>query len=173
MKLSNRLTELDILDLLHDYKAEARKLRVKTDAVKGRIRELEEAMAGIREAKEAKIAARAAQPKRKPGRPPRAEAKTRKPYPLSEWDMFILESVKEAGKVQVSAEILEPMKKKARKKGVFKDDQHAAIKLNQCLVKLASRRDDLKKVKFKGRGFGYALPEWYGESNRLLKEYKR
>ena len=173
MKLSNRLTELDILDLLHDYKSEARKLKVKTDSVKGRIKELEEALAVVRGVKEARLAAKAAQPKTKPGRPPGKVKKSRKPYPLNAWDTLILESIRRAGKVQISKEILELVKDSAKKKGIFKDNKHTNLKLNQSLVKLANRREDLKKVKFKGRGFGYALPEWYGETNRLRKEFKR
>ena len=173
MKLSSRLTELDILDLLHDYRAEARKLKVKSDSVKGRIKELEIALATIRDAREAKELARVMQPTGKPGRPPRKERKPRKPYPLNDWDALIIESIREAGKVRVNREILNDIMEKAKKKGLFKDNQHAKIKLNQSLIKLANRRDDLKKVKVKGRGFGYALPEWYGESNRLKKEFKR
>jgi len=177
MKLSSRLTELDLLDLLHDYKAELRKLKVKTDSVKGRIREFEEALAAIRGAKEAKLSAaveaRAAQPKKKPGRPPRAEKKPRKPYPLNEWDNLILNGLRAAGKVQINREILEQVQDSAKKKGIFRDNKHTTIKLNQSLVKLSNRRGDLRKVNVKGRGFGYALPEWYGESNRLMKEYKR
>ena len=172
MKLSSRLTELDILDLLHDYKAEARKLKVKADSVKGRIKELEDALAIIRGDKEAGEVAKN-ESKGKPGRPPRKEKKPRKPYPLSDWDKLIMESIREAGKVRINAEILDSIMEKAKKKGIFKDNQHTRTKLNQCLIKLANRRGDLKKVKVKGRGYGYALPEWYGENNRLKKEFKR
>ena len=173
MKLSSRLTELDILDLLHDYKAEVRKLKVKTDSVRGRIKELEEALVVIRGVKEAKQAARAPQQKRKPGRPPKVKKKPRKHYPLNEWDTLIIESIREAGRVQISQEILKQVQDKAKKTGIFKDNKHTNVQLNQSLVKLANRRGDLKKVKFKGRGFAYALPEWYGETNRLKKEFKR
>jgi hypothetical protein len=74
--------------------------------------------------------------------------------------------------VLVNKEILEDIKEKAITKGFFRDEKHARIKLNQCLVKLSNRRDDLVKVKHKGRGFAYALAEWMSEKKRLRKEYK-
>ncbi len=45
-------------------------------------------------------------------------------------------------------------------------------RLIKCLVKLTNRREDLRKVNHKGRGFAYALPIWYDDRNRLMKEYK-
>ena len=44
-------------------------------------------------------------------------------------------------------------------------------RINQSLHKLANKRNELVKVPQKGRGFGYALPEW--KSGRGIKaEFK-
>lgn len=174
MKLSEKLTELDILDLLNEYNSELRKLSFKAEQVKERIANLEEALREIKgkggavpsaalEGREETAAAPAAKPKER----------KRKPYPLSDWDKAIFESLREEKKALISADILEKLGKKAKEKGIFKSDDDTRVKLNQHLVKLANRRGDLVKVKHKGRGFAYALPEWVDEKGKLKKEYQK
>jgi hypothetical protein len=98
--------------------------------------------------------------------------KERKPYPLSDWDKFIIQTIEERGHATLSKEIYESVKQKAIEAGIFTTDDKSKAKINQCLVKLTNRREDLRKVKYKGRGFAYALPDWYDERNRLKKEHK-
>ncbi|MDZ7742701.1 MAG: hypothetical protein U5Q03_13360 [Bacteroidota bacterium] len=162
------LNELDLLDLLNEYNSELRKLHFKTDQVKQRIHELEEALT---EAKKLNIKSIASGKQGVPGI--RIGKKKRKPYPLSDWDKAILDSLKEKGKAQISAEILEEITKKAKEKNFFKNEKDTRIKLNQHLVKLANRRGNIVKVRYKGRGYAYALPKWVDERGKLIKEFSR
>jgi hypothetical protein len=179
MRSIDKLTELDILDLLNEYHSELRKLDFKTEQVKFRVQELEDGLKNI--STNATVKYQAPVSPVSPVNPvvpvstePEDQKKQkRKPYPLSEWDKTILESVVEAGKARISAEILDEITIRSKEKGIFKDDDDTRVKLNQHLVKLANRRGDLIKVKHKGRGFAYALPEWVDEKGRLLKEFNR
>ena len=85
--------------------------------------------------------------------------KTRKPYPLSKWDNIVLDVIKENGKPTTSKEIYEKGIEKANAMGIMMDEAKMRSKINQCLVKLANRRDDIKKVKYGGRGFAYSLKD--------------
>ncbi|MCF8387461.1 MAG: hypothetical protein K9G58_04780 [Bacteroidales bacterium] len=162
------LNELDLLDLLNEYNSELRKLSFKTEQVKQRIVELEEALA---EAKKLEVKSFAADGKISGGFS--LGKQKRKPYPLSDWDKAILASLKEKGKAMISSELLEELTKKAKEGNFFKNDKDTRVKLNQHLVKLANRRGDIVKAKYKGRGFAYALPEWVDERGKLIKEFSR
>ena len=83
--------------------------------------------------------------------------KTRKPYPLSKWDRIIIDVIKENGKPTTSREIYDGAMKKAVEQGIAMEEDKMKSKINQCLVKLTNRRNDLKKVKYGGRGFAYRL----------------
>lgn len=87
----------------------------------------------------------------------RKNSSSRKPYPLSKWDKIIIEVIKENGKPATSKEIYEKGMAKAIAMGIDMDEKKMKSKINQCLVKLSNRRDDLKKVKYEGRGFAYTL----------------
>ena len=83
--------------------------------------------------------------------------KTRKPYPLSKWDNIVLEVIRENGKPTTSKEIYDKAMAKAVVAGIAMDEIKMKSKINQCLVKLSGRRDDLKKIKYGGRGYAYAI----------------
>jgi hypothetical protein len=179
MKYSSKLNEFDILDLLNEYHSELRKLKHKVDFVKNKVADLEDQYSMIKRIKSDAIQETKAEPietaKEEEEVPQEAvsdDKKKRKPYPLSEWDNFIMETIQENNRATLSREIYEAVKEKAIKAGVFTTDEKSKSKINQCLVKLTNRRDDLNKVKHKGRGFAYALPIWYDDRNRLMKEYK-
>ncbi len=162
------LNELDLLDLLNEYNSELRKLHFKTEQVKQRIIELEDALS---EAKKLNINTLASGKSGLPGI--RIGKQKRKPYPLSDWDKAILNSLKEKGKALISAEILDEITKKAKEGKFFKNEKDTRVKLNQHLVKLANRRGDVIKVRYKGRGYAYALPNWVDERGKLKKEFSR
>lgn len=179
MKYSSKLNEFDILDLLNEYHSELRKLKHKVDFVKNKVAELEDQYSTIKKIKSNAIQeakAETVETVETEKEAPRAEVgdekRKRKPYPLSEWDTFIMETIQENNRATLSREIYEAVKEKAIKAGVFTTDEKSKSKINQCLVKLTNRRDDLNKVKHKGRGYAYALPSWYDDRNRLMKEYK-
>jgi hypothetical protein len=191
MKFSNKLNEFDILDLLNEYHSELRKLKYKTEYVKKKVSELEEHYETVKLKKgrvrpeyqpaEEAVAGDQTQTsvvaeKKKRGRPAKpkvekTEVKKRKPYPLSIWDNMILGSIEEAGKAQLSKSIIEAVKVKASDAGIFETEEKLRSKINQCLVKLTNKRHDLKKVNYKGKGFGYALPVWYDDRGKLRKEF--
>ena len=85
------------------------------------------------------------------------EEKTRKPYPLSKWDNIIIDVIKENGRPTTSKEIYDSAMQKAKEQGIAMGEDKMKAKINQCLVKLTNRRHDLKKVKYKGRGFAYSI----------------
>ncbi len=188
MKFSTKLNEFDILDLLNEYYSELRKLRYKSDYVKLKIAELEERYKSVKQ-KSAKMrfqapdevaaeaTGEAAQPKaapettkeRKGAKPAKPK---RKPYPLSDWDKMIIQGIEETGRALSSKTIFNQVKEKATAAGIYDTDDKAKAKINQCLVKLTKKRNDLVKVNYKGRGFAYALPQFVDERGKVKKEHQ-
>ena len=164
----NALTSTDIMELISDYKSEIRKLNAKISFCESRILELEEALSTN---KVYTTSENYINFSHKPGRQRRREINPRKPYPLSDWDKIILDIISESGKAQLSKDIYEKAIAKSKEVGIFIDEIKSKAKINQCLVKLTNRRNDLKKVKYGGRGFAYCLPEWINENGILDKEY--
>ena len=164
----NALTSTDIMDLISDYKSEIRKLNAKISFCESRILELEEALNANRVYTTSENYINFPN---KSGRQRRREINPRKPYPLSDWDKIILDIISESGKAQLSKDIYEKAFVKSKEVGIFIDEIKSKAKINQCLVKLTNRRNDLKKVKYGGRGFAYCLPEWINENGILDKEY--
>ena len=81
----------------------------------------------------------------------------RKPHKLSKWDEIVIEVIRENGQPTTSKEIYGRAMTKAAEKGMAMDELKMKAKINQCLVKLSNRRDDIMKVKYNGRGFAYSL----------------
>lgn len=126
------LTKDETLGLIAEFKSEIRKNQAKIDFFNEKIDELTRLL---------------------------SENKTgsRKPYPLSQWDIIVLDVIKENGKPTTSNEIYAKAMAKAKSLNINIEESKMKAKINQVLVKLSSRRHDLKKVKFQGRGFAYAL----------------
>ena len=139
---TRELSKEEIIGLIAEFKSEVRKNLAKIDFFNEKIEELTKMLG------------------EKPDNVT-VESKTnngmRKPYPLSEWDKIIIDVIKENGKPATSGEIYEKAMAKAIAMGIKKDEAKMKAKINQCLVKLANRRNDLKKVKTKGRGYAYIL----------------
>ena len=176
MKYSSKLNEFDILDLLNEYHSELRKLKHKMDYVKAKIADLETEYSLIKKIKDNALSVEKPESegnfKRTTDAAEEQPKKERKPYPLSQWDKFIIESITANGHATLSKDIYASVKEKAIAANIFINDDKSKAKINQCLVKLTNRRNDLRKVKYKGRGFAYALPDWYDDRNRLKKEHK-
>lgn len=126
-----KLTRDDIISLITEFKAEIRKNLAKNEIFNEKINELTKLLD--------------------------VQGKKRKPYPLSKWDKIVLEVVRENGKPATSRQIYDGAIKRAIAAGIAMDDEKMKAKINQCLVKLSGRRDDLKKMKYGGRGFAYAI----------------
>ena len=134
------LSKDELIGLIADFKSEVKKNLVKIDFYNEKIEELTRLL----------NSAPAEVEENKP-------EKTRKPYPLSTWDNMVLEVIKDNGKPTTSKEIYDKVMAKAEKMGIAMDEAKMKAKINQCLVKLSGRRDDLKKLKYGGRGFAYSL----------------
>ena len=136
------LSKDELIGLIADFKSEVKKNLVKIDFYNEKIEELTRLLnAAPAEVEDNK------------------SEKTRKPYPLSTWDKLVLEVIKDNGKPTTSKEIYDKVMAKAEKMGIAMDEAKMKAKINQCLVKLSGRRDDLKKLKYGGRGFAYAINE--------------
>lgn len=173
MNKNNKLSELDLMDLINDYKSELRKLNYKADICEGRIQELESQLKSTKSYGRPLVQAEESiningEQKRKQRK---KETKPRKPYPLSMWDKIILESITQNNHATLSKDIYDQSFDKAKELGIFVDEEKAKAKINQCLVKLANRRSDLVKVKYAGRGYAYSFPEWVDPKGHLKKEY--
>ena len=133
------LSKDEIIGLIGEFKSEIRKNLAKIDFFNEKIEELTKLLGDSPNQIETK------------------KEKTRKPYPLSKWDNIVLEVIRENGKPTTSKEIYDKAMAKAVVAGIAMDENKMKSKINQCLVKLSGRRDDLKKIKYGGRGFAYAI----------------
>ena len=134
------LSKDEIIGLIGEFKSEVKKNLAKIDFFNEKIEELTKLLGEM----PASVVT------------PNSE-KTRKPYPLSKWDNIVLEVVKENGKPTTSREIYDKAMAKAAAKGINMTESKMKSKINQCLVKLSGRRNDLVKMKYGGRGFAYGL----------------
>ncbi len=133
------LSKDEIIGLIGEFKSEVRKNLAKIDFFNEKIEELTKLLGDSPNQIETK------------------KEKTRKPYPLSKWDNIVLEVIRENGKPTTSKEIYDKAMAKAVVAGIAMDEIKMKSKINQCLVKLSGRRDDLKKIKYGGRGYAYAI----------------
>ena len=137
------LSKEEIISLIAEFKSEVRKNLAKMDFFNEKIEELTKL-----------LDERPVEMERK-----KVGTKARKPYPLSKWDYIIIDIIRENGKPVVSKELYDKTMSKAVEMGIAMEETKMKSKINQCLVKLASRRGDLKKVKTSGRGWAYAISE--------------
>jgi hypothetical protein len=99
------------------------------------------------------------------------EASQPKGYRLSDWDMFIINSIKRANKVLVNSDLMDKALNRVKKEKMDLDEMALRGKLNRSIHKLANRRGDLVKVDYPGKGFAYGLPEWTDESGEIRAEF--
>ncbi len=180
METLNKLKEQDILELLNEYRSELRRLNFKVEDITNKIRLFEsilkqEGVKGIDEDKIHEMIHQEEPREEETGTPDAVDQtpkKLKRNFPLSEWDKIIMNDLQRKGRVMVNQEILDNIREELKVKGLYKSEDKAKAKLNQCLVKLANRRGDLIKVRFEGRGFAYALPEWM-IGGKLKSEHSR
>ncbi|MCH2083126.1 hypothetical protein [Kordia sp.] len=123
--------------------------------------------------------------KRKKGRPSENENRSdkkksilqsssqRRGYKLSETDNFVMGQLNHFQKPLIAAEIIYLAEEDAKTKGEKFDLDDFKIKLNRSIHKLANRRGDILKLRYEGRGFSYALPEWTSKDGKLKKKFSR
>ncbi len=94
-------------------------------------------------------------------------------YRLSEWDYFVLDSLKEARMTLVNSDFFKLAAKKIKIEGIEISRSQLHGKINRSIHKLTHKRGILIKVQFSGKGFAYALSNWLDENGKLLLSYKR
>ncbi len=91
-------------------------------------------------------------------------------YRLSEWDEFVLNSLKDKQKALTTSEFTEiGVANPSIKSGAAQ----IKTKLNRSLHKLANKKGVLVKVEHSGRGFAYALQDWLDSKGQLPKKYAK
>lgn len=137
---TRNLSREEIISLIADFKSEVRKNLAKVEIFNEKIEELTQLLGNVPIEYTVKPIER-----------------TRKPYPLSKWDNVVLDVIRENGKPTTSKEIYDKAMALAAERGIAMDELKMKSKINQCLVKLSSRRNDLVKLKYQGRGFAYNI----------------
>ena len=94
-----------------------------------------------------------------------------KGYRLSDWDLFILNTLKASKKVLITSDFMKKAKTKIKKENLEIDEQTLNGKLNRSIHKLVNKRKDLVRTDYPGRGNAYGLPEWTDESGQIRPEY--
>jgi hypothetical protein len=101
------------------------------------------------------------------------KSKIKKGYKLSNWDLLVVNSLKDSGKVRITQEIIDYVGAKMKESGKNVSEVEVKNKVIRSLQKLANRRGELKKASFAGKGFAYALPEWMNDKGKLNQDHKR
>lgn len=94
-----------------------------------------------------------------------------KGYRLSDWDVFIINSLKSSKKVMITSDFMKKAKARVKKENLEIDEQTLNGKLNRSIHKLVNKRHDLVRTDYPGRGHAYGLPEWADESGEIRPEY--
>ena len=136
------LSREEIISLIADFKSEVRKNLAKVDIFNEKINELTELLGKLPVNHSIALD---------------IPEKKRKQHALSKWDNLVLDVIKENGKPTTSKEIYGKVMEKAAVIGLAMEESKMKSKINQCLVKLSGRRDDLMKIRYGGRGFAYNL----------------
>lgn len=147
------LTKEEITCLISEFKSEIKKNQAKVEFFNTKIEELTSMLNNIGRVEGADGVVKGGRRIRK------IEDKPRKPYPLSKWDVLILDVIKENGRPMLSKDIYSKVLTKAAELGLNSglDENKQKSKINQCLVKLSGRRTDLVKMKYGGKGYAYCI----------------
>lgn len=146
--------------------------------------EMPQQPAAKRDRKAASAKKGAPKKKKGPGRPRKSAAEKKGPetakkekaekgdagYRLSDWDKFIIESLKTKQQALITQDFLDIAKDNP---DIKSGEAQIKVKLNRSLHKLANRKGVLAKVEHSGRGYAYALNEWVNAKGALPKKYAR
>lgn len=173
------LSSGEIQDLINKYQSELKKLEFQTEEIVATIDGLKKWLASVESrekivlakvGKKKKSAAKISMEpavKRKRGRPSKKvkkvapgakKEKAAKGYKLSDWDNWVISSIKDKGQPLITQEIIDTVKAKAQESGLSSSDKEVKNKVTRSLQKLANRRGDIMKVPYKGKGHAYAIP---------------
>jgi hypothetical protein len=196
-----QLSSSEIQDLINRYHSELKKLEFQVDEVITTIAQLERLLENVNGREKSAIAkvkikkskslttapssSSALVKKGKRGRPKKIKVKEKDSpqkaikkvkksgYKLSIWDQYVIDSLKQAGNVRITQEIIDFVKNKASLDKLKTTDEEIKNKVTRSLQKLANRRNDITKVPYKGKGFAYAIPAWFNSKGKLDNKYKK
>ncbi len=97
----------------------------------------------------------------------------KKGYRLSDWDNFMVNTLKEHNTALVTGEFLSLAKEKVDQEGKIMSDGEIRGKINRSIQKLANKRGLMRKVPHKGKGYAYALAEWVDDKGQLKDDFHR
>jgi len=89
---------------------------------------------------------------------------------LSEWDILVLQSLKDKEKVLTTSDFA---KMAVDDPSIKSGEAQIKVKLNRALHKLANKQNMLSKVDHPGRGYAYAMKDWLDSKGKLPKKYQR
>lgn len=109
--------------------------------------------------------------KKKPGpkKGSKRPEKDAKGYRLSDWDQFVLDTLAQEDRLLSKAELDQHAEKWVAESGKEVSAEDRYNKIARVLHKLANRHERIKKFNTPGRGYSYALPEWFFTSSGELK----
>ncbi len=168
-----QLSSAEIQDLINRYHSELKKLEFQKYEVELTIAELEELLTSVDQGErpESDMPDKKIRAIRSAGRTLTAK-KTVSGYKLSVWDEDVVAAISNAGKATITQEIIDFVSAQDTLRGTNSGEDEVRKKVTRSLQKLANRRGDIIKVNFKGKGFAYALPEWFNNKGKLDKNYK-
>ncbi len=102
---------------------------------------------------------------------PTAKKELKRNHKLNEWDNLLLEGLRNKGKSMINVEFWDLVQTKNQNDGLKWSDTKVRAKLNQSLHKLANKRGVIVKVPYSGKGFAYALQDWFNSKGNLPKKY--
>lgn len=95
-----------------------------------------------------------------------------KGYRLSDWDLFIINTIRKSGRVMITSQLMDKALSRVKKEKLDLDEVSLRGKLNRSIHKLTNRRGDLVKVEeYPGKGFAYGVPEWKDDNGKIREEY--
>lgn len=123
--------------------------------------------------KEETVAAKPAKKQESKIRTLQEEESKPKGYRLSDWDLFIVNTIRKSNRALVNSDLMEKALIRVKKEKLDMDEMTLRGKLNRSIHKLSNKRGDLIKVDYPGKGFAYGLAEWADETGvNIREEYK-
>ncbi len=108
---------------------------------------------------------------KKRGRKPTKKAPRN--FKLSAWDNFLLSTLAERKLSLIKQEFVEAALANPELATPEMTKEQVEIKVTQSLHKLSNKKNLIKKVKYYGKGYAYALKEWITRKGQLMTVYRR
>ena len=104
---------------------------------------------------------------------PTAAKELKRNHKLNDWDNLLLDSLRARNKTMINSDFWAIAQEKNQADGLNWNDAKIRAKLNQSLHKLANKRGIIVKISHEGKGFAYALEDWFMSTGKLPKKYNR